>query len=626
MEILDVWKDLYGQVNAITKRQIATFPETRKPKTQRDLDVEVNVDKTIEALNNLLETRLGSLEFVLRNDAQLKRDRPEMVRDDGKVEGDVKEPEPAPPVPRYAELTSVVDRRRLEREAQERIRLERERQQRRLAETEARIRREVGEEKGVLGRDIQKSVKELPFQSAYQDVINTGSAVSLWNTIVRYYTKPGLSKTTQEMIKTKVQDLTPNLDAMTYGLGETVDVLFGNKFDSSLGMKIMEVMRTSAIYRLIKKQVETSSFELISVSAMDTAFKNLFAELSQERRELLQEVAERGTSLNRLNQRPIRLIPDFDTASFESRLKALKDELGVKDLPTDLVKSLKRMNQADFEKYADEAIRVSRSTSERKRVDPNILNRIDEINRLSNEIIQAQIFMSRDIPNLERHLNAELDHLAEPPLEDEKEVELPEGGNHPEDLNIRDYMDPDGDVGQGWLEAVALWNAKEEEALRLDEQRQQAEVHNRIVRENRDRSEAQRQERIRLITEVELPQLQQQKEKTEQVIAESEEQIERITDDLEGLRETWVDQALEALEQLRDRSGAKFQQTRGKGKPKGADVDTRGLATLRQHYGVKDETDSEEEDESEEEYDSDEEDALDFDDRRNEMYYTRPKK
>lgn len=622
MEVLDVWKDLYGQVNAITKRQIATFPETRKPKTQRDLDVEVNVDKTIESLNTLLESRLTSLEFVLRNDAQLKAPTvPRVIRDDGKDEGDVKEAEIADFRP-YA-LLGKEERKRAEAEAEQRNRLIAEREQRRLAESEARIRREVGEEKGVLGRDIQKSVKELPFQNAYQDVINTGSVVSMWNTIVRYYTKPGISKTTQEMIKVKVQDLIPNLEAMTYGLGETIDVLFGNKFDSALGMKIMEVMRTSAIYRLIKRQADTSSFELISVPQMDSAFKNLFAELSQDRRELLQEIATRKDGKNRLSQRPIRLIPEFNTRNFEARLKALKEELGVKDLPTDLVASLKKMNQADFEKYADEAIRESQYFGVQKRIDPDILNRIDEINRLSNEIIQAKTILNHDLPNTERRLTVELEYLADPPVEDEKEVELPEGGIHPEDLNIVDYMDPDGDVGMEWLEAIALWNAKEEEALRLDEQRREAEDHNRIIRENRDRSEAQRQERIRQITEVELPELTIQGEKYEQVIAENEEEIERVEDDLERLKEQWVDQALEALKQLRNRSGAKLQQTRGKGKPKGSDVDTRGLATMRGHYGVRDETDSEEE--SEDEYDSDDEDVFDFDDRRNEMYYSRPK-
>lgn len=54
------------------------------------------------------------------------------------------------------------------------------------------------------------------------------------------------------------------------------------------------------------------------------------------------------------------------------------------------------------------------------------------------------------------------------------------------------------------------------------------------------------------------------------------------------------------------------------GSGKGNRLETRGLSTLRKNYGFRD---------SESEQDSDSEsdgDALDFDDRRNEHYYTRP--
>ena len=50
MEILDVFKNVNRQVFGREKQQIAVFPETILPNTQRDTDTEVNVDKL---LNNL---------------------------------------------------------------------------------------------------------------------------------------------------------------------------------------------------------------------------------------------------------------------------------------------------------------------------------------------------------------------------------------------------------------------------------------------------------------------------------------------------------------------------------------------------------------------------------------------
>jgi hypothetical protein len=66
IEMLDVWKNLNSQVFDRTKRQIAVFPQSVKPKTERDLTVEVNTDKSIEQLNKTFETKLGALEFLVQ--------------------------------------------------------------------------------------------------------------------------------------------------------------------------------------------------------------------------------------------------------------------------------------------------------------------------------------------------------------------------------------------------------------------------------------------------------------------------------------------------------------------------------------------------------------------------------
>jgi len=65
MEILDVWKNVNRQVFGREKQQIAVFPETILPNTQRDTGTEVNVDKSIEQINKIIETKLGPLEALI---------------------------------------------------------------------------------------------------------------------------------------------------------------------------------------------------------------------------------------------------------------------------------------------------------------------------------------------------------------------------------------------------------------------------------------------------------------------------------------------------------------------------------------------------------------------------------
>lgn len=617
MEVLDVWKNLHSQVNALTKKQIAVFPDTLKPKTQRDLEVEVNVDKTIESLNSLLEARLASLEFVLRNDQQLKgtiavRPSVRVV-----VEPEVKADDEVPPLRPYAEL-SVAERRQAEREMRQRERLREQREARLVAEAEQRGRREAEQKSAQVSGEIQKGVKEIPFQSAYQEVINTGSVVSLWNNIVRFYQKQGLSRQSQEMVKVKVQDLIPNLEAIIYGLGEAIDVLFSNNtFNSSLGMKILEMMRPLSIYKLVKQQVDTSSFELISVSAMDTSFKNLFTELSQDRRELLAEVSKRGESGSRLATRPIRIIPEFSTKNFQERLKALMEEMGVKSLPQDIVQNLRKMNQTDFERYADQAIREVKSQHK-----PRLTSQESYLVRKAEELTfeieagryQRDVTIPQDIERL-----AERAEALALPVEDAKyeaqKVDIPEGGIHPEDLNVDDFKDENGDVDLSrWGFAVAQWEAEEEEANRLDKEREDAIHHNQMIDDSQINDEV---ERRRLYDDIEreIRELQESVPHLDAMIEQMVEELEDIEVNSPLRKAEWADSVFEALREFLSRSGRQ-QKTKGKGKP----VDSRGLAGLGRHYGA-DESESESEGSESE---SEEEDPLEFDDKRNEMYYSRP--
>ena len=630
MEVLDVWKNLQSQVNAITKKQISVFPDTLRPKTERDIDTEVNVDKSIEGLNTTLESRLASLEFVIKNDKQLgvqPRGRPSAIRP--VVVEEEEEPSRIPEIKITKEMSKAereeADRHNasVARQYKEELQRYRERQaeRERVLREQAKASSAEAEQRG-LEKGISQA-QSLPFQKAFQEVLNTGVIVSQWNAIVRYYTKQGLSKQSQEMIKVKVKDLEPNLDAMLYGLDQVVEALFGfNRFTDLIGMKILEVLRSVSIYQIVKQQVNTSSFELISVAMMDTSFKNIFAELSQQRRELLAEVSQRGEPNQK---RPLRIIPDFDTTSFQARMKELMDELGVRSLPDDLVARLKKMNRADFMKYADSAIREAKAIAPRHpaRSDPEGIRLINEYQALVARVRVIYDDIHTNIPRDIRMLETQNDYLRSGGDGDEKMMELPPAGVFPALPNVMDYTDADGDVSNEWSFVITEYNDAYAKAQRMDEERIRAEEHNRIAEEARRADEVRREELIRRneaeiqrLTELELP-------SAEQTLEEITEQKNAIEEQIDTMNLSWAMDAIDALKELED--SFKKQRTMGKGKPKGADIDTRGLASMRHHYGAKEKETSSDED-SDEESSSDEEDVFDFDDRRNEMYYSKPKK
>lgn len=152
-EILDIWGDVSRQVTAITRKQVATFPQSLKPKTQRDLGVEINTEKSIEGLNKTLESKLAALEFLVQN-----------LSDTPNVKG-------------LSGLTAS-------------------------------------------GPQLNQ------IQTAYAAAISTGDVIPLWNGIARLYQTPGLSRQSQEAVKTQLLELAPNLDALKYGYRSAISFAF----------------------------------------------------------------------------------------------------------------------------------------------------------------------------------------------------------------------------------------------------------------------------------------------------------------------------------------------------------------------------------------------------------------
>jgi hypothetical protein len=69
-EVLDEDRRVNRRVFDKEKEQAKVFNETLKPKSDRDLDTEVNVDRSVEKLMSILEKKLQALEYLFKFDAK----------------------------------------------------------------------------------------------------------------------------------------------------------------------------------------------------------------------------------------------------------------------------------------------------------------------------------------------------------------------------------------------------------------------------------------------------------------------------------------------------------------------------------------------------------------------------
>lgn len=541
MEILNVWQHLHSQVAGLQKRQVRTFPETVRPKTQRDMNAEVGVDKSIESINRTLETKLGSLEYVI----QL------LERINSAVEYD------------------------------------------------------------------SQSVQ------AIQTSVNTGDVVPLWNGIVRAYTQQGLSRDSQMIIKTKLLELRPDLEAMIYGLNECIEYLFSKPFVKTkkrvgapraeerdvpaadrAGVKvfihenvllILDFLRAVSLYKLIESQLD-GNVQLISVELMNSAYMNIFDSLSGERIQLLKEVAPRGE----FGKSSIRNIPaDFSDA--RDRLDALGEELGI-EFPDEYYANLGRMSRSDANQLLN---KIRQEAQPRKQDDlaavEGLLGPIHQtMTKLQDERLRLDlIVLARD--QLQNEMRS---------LEDEvKDDPIPE---------IQEPMEPEmPSIGSSTTETVREYYAKYEAWEKNFLEYKRIKQHNEFINELKRARSAFERRQLQVEKQREAKELDvtyrdclDQIEKLENLL---EKQIREYEVNTRALADFDVGPTNEIIEEFVRHSGANIQfqftgevpDSVGRGKP----ID-RGIASLRANYGY-DSSDSDE---------SKHGDVFDFDDRRNDMY------
>jgi hypothetical protein len=573
MEILDVWKNINAQVTARTGKQIAVFPDTIAPKTQRDVGAEVNVDKVVEQLNKTIDQKLGALEYLIQN--------------------------------------------------------------------------------------VEKSytAKDTSYDKATQESETTGDVVPLWNSIVRSYQQPSLSRDSQNAIHVKVQELTPNLNAITYGLMSAIDELFslidqaGEGASDYDGGRILNLLRSYSVYKYIAKSVDTTTFQVLTVPMLETEFKNAFEDLTQDRVQLLKAYAPSATDILRST---VRNIPDFPVNDFADRVKSLEEELGF-NLPADVIARMRRLNKPDqLVALAEVKNSVApRLREERQGFDARERQIINQSQRLQDEIYQ-KLSDTRAVQQEIRIVQLQIEELesgeAEVNVEDQS-IPVPQIPNAPErpDYFSFDSLDDYQRATDQYLAEVEVY----EQAI---EAVRQTEAYNDFVPElMRAESETKRQQmilsrqeevdRLRAIAERLREELTRKRDegnafsrrygimrvvgqapsssgKITRERARAERNVAEAVKAILGakIRPTKTDQRREEREEAErrlvqqedDDFGGEFEESDVE-VGQGRNLETRGMAGMRRNFGVKSSP-------------TRKNDTYDFDDRRNESYYVKPVK
>jgi len=424
---------------------------------------------------------------------------------------------------------------------------------------------------------------------------------------------------------------------------------------------VLDFLRTLSLYQLIKQQVESGNLELLSVELMNSAYKNIFDGLSSERVRLLKQVAPGGV----FGQSSIRNIP-IDLQDSSERLDALGEELGI-EFPKEYYDKLKSLPQAQVavELNNIRSIYHPQSTSQMKNEASLFKNVEDAKETLDKNLkeLDKKIIVSNqlkaDIERLEDDRPLEeikLDLEDEPPLPVEPVRPLAENFQVDGEIDVDAFHEAQMRYMLDYFDYVEKKDAYDEIRQRNISAREryktEADREEGIADKTRDLRKLDGeirtlaatvvQNRISLETAV-------ANTKKSTIKTKNHNQILSILDLIAGKEQPLNRKNLEKLGEGRMKGSGIFDLLKGAvvtlgipavagillaqnsgnsakssglfGHGKGTDLDTRGMASLRKNYGYSD---------GESESDSDEEvevvRRMNYDDRRNDSYYMKPKR
>ena len=140
--------------------------------------------------------------------------------------------------------------------------------------------------------DDSDSFTKSEFRKLFTTLTLNQDFITQWNTFVKIYKTPAVSKQSTELIKVKLEELKPNMDSINFGLQELLNFFFEQGGYTS--NELFSLIQTYAIFREAKRQIDVSNYEILSLDTVERSFKEIVAEQSEERRELLDELLKRS--------------------------------------------------------------------------------------------------------------------------------------------------------------------------------------------------------------------------------------------------------------------------------------------------------------------------------------------
>jgi hypothetical protein len=659
-EVLDVWKDLQRQVFARERKQVAQFPQSLKPKTQRDLGVELNVDKSVEALNKTLETKLGALEFFVQNLSERPVKGLSGLVESGSVLGQIAQAysqaiNTGDVIPLWNGIARLYQTPGLSRQSQELVKVALQQlvpnldalkygfkstvdfifqKKPALITAPARVRPGPAERPEPSIEELEAperrpsparaAQQENPFDLPEQKVEVLPGREEMKHEAEDEDEDDPLQGEARprgaargRAVAPRGRAVAPRAAAARAPRGPAQEPAV----DAQLSLKVLELLRTLSVYTLVRSQVDAEP-RPISVQDLEAAYKNIFQSLSQQEIDFLKEEAPRGSIL----PRSIRNIPDFDTPDTAQRLKAIEQELGIK-FPPEYYKELRKMPRDKLDQALDQArFDVRASVSKREQDQLRAVHVAWTEHKQLTSQLADKFVEARGIASFLNELEAEAGRrvfvpfvpqpLEEAPLEPE-----------PFEYDVSVGMEENAERFARWEELSIAAEVAQQQNSAIE----QMNYLNSVVAEMED-ADARQQfldslEDRRALLRRELRQLEDRAEAAED---SAKEALDAISEGKARSGENTLNELKLYLSAIAQRPVAatveRFLEAKpreGFGKPRGCPVDSRGLASLRLNYGAGGASSSSDSDSDSDSCSSDE-DALDFDDTRNEHYYTRP--
>lgn len=319
-EVLDVWKNINSQVFDREKKQVVEMKDEVAPQKTRDVDTEVSVDKQVETINRIIESKLTSLESLL----------------------------------------SVLN--------------------------------------------IQQSIGR--YRVDFNSATTVSDFIAAWNAFVRLYKTNGLSRTTLELIKVKIQESSTSLNAVIYGMNQLIDHIF-YKGGSLLSKDLIPILQACATYRVAKSQIESLIFSFIDANSVDIEYKQILAEQSPTRRAEINRYLDKSRDIT---SQVIRSPAQFNEVDRMNRVNELRDLYGL-DIP---VGQILNTSDKDFNTLIKDHQHEQSSSKEIDDLERTNSQRDRKIQKLERDYEKAGI----EIMRLEKEMGY-LEELDEGDMKDE---------------------------------------------------------------------------------------------------------------------------------------------------------------------------------------------------------------